>query len=101
MHSSRSTRRVETFKKEFLAELAIYKNLWRFFSKPMDKMETERDFCEMLLKEVAKSDLEFAKQLQRESDLKNASSTVEGLLTKLEENQRLLESLEAESSAKK
>ena len=67
----------------------------------MDKMETERDFCEMLLKEVAKSDLEFAKQLQRELDLKDASSTVEGLLTKLEENQRLLESLEAESSAKK
>jgi hypothetical protein len=48
----------------------------------MDKMETERDFCEMLLKEVAKSDLEFAKQLQRESDLKDASSTVEGLRLK-------------------
>jgi hypothetical protein len=89
------------FKREFLAELAIFKNLWRFFSKPMDKMETERDFCKMLLKEVAKSgDMEFVRQLQRELDLKDASPSVEGLLTKLEENQRLLESLEAESPAK-
>ncbi len=64
-------------------------------------METKRDFCEVLLKEVAKSgDVEFAKQLQRELESKDASPTVEGLLTKLEENQRLLESLEAESPSK-
>jgi hypothetical protein len=43
------------FKREFLAELAMYKNLWRLFTKPMDKMEAKRDFCEMLRKEVAKS----------------------------------------------
>jgi hypothetical protein len=45
-------------------------------------------------------DLEFAKQPLRDLDLKDTSLTVEGLFTKLEENLRLLECLEAESPAK-
>ena len=44
--------------------------------------------------------MEFAKQQVRELELKESSLTVEGMLTKLEDNQRLLESLEAESPAK-
>ncbi len=53
-------------------------------------METERNFCEVLLKEVGERDLEFAKQLQRELEAKDASLTVEVLLAKLKKNQSLL-----------
>jgi hypothetical protein len=54
----------------------------------MDKMEPERDFCEVLVKEIGEHDLEFAKQLQMELEPKDASLTVE-VLTNLEENQSL------------
>ena len=94
------SRDLALYKREFLAELAIYKNLCRFFSRPTDTIETDRKFCEVMLKEIVKTDVEFAKQQLRELELKESSLTVEGLLTKLEDNQRLLESLEAESPAK-
>ena len=53
-----------------------------------------------MLKEMVKTDVEFAKQQLRESELKDSSLTVEGLFTKLEDNQRLEECLEAEPPVK-
>jgi hypothetical protein len=96
------SRDLALYKREFLAELAIYKNLCRFFSRPTDTIETDRKFCEVMLKEIVKTDVEFAKQQLRELELKDSSLTVEGLPTnlKLEDNQRLLESLDAESPTK-
>ncbi len=87
------------FKKEVHTELAVYNSLWRFFSKPSHKRETDRNFCEMLLKEVAQAHKTLAIQLVRELEIKELTLTMELLLIRLEENQRLIESLEIESLA--
>ena len=87
------------FKREVHTELAVYDSLWRFYSKPSDKRETDRNFCDMLLKEVAQADRMLGMQLARELEMKESALTMELLLVKLEENQRLIESLEIESSA--
>ncbi len=59
----------------------------------------EHEFCEMLLKEVAKTSLEIAKQLRKELEATESPLTMEELLVRLEENERLMESLEVESTA--
>ena len=63
---------------------------------------TDRDNCEMIIKEVALLDFEFAKQLQRQLHVKDSSFDMETLLVALEDNQRLAESLKIapESRAK-
>ncbi len=63
------------------------------YSKTSDKRETDRNFCEMLLKEVAQADRTLAMQLARELETKESTFTMELLLIKLEEIQRLTESL--------
>ncbi len=50
------------FQREVHTELAVYNSLWRFYSKTSDKRETDRNFCEMLLKEVAQADKMLAMQ---------------------------------------
>ena len=89
------------FKREHLGEIAIYDKLWMYYSTSVDTRETEHEFCEMLLKEVAKSiDLQLAMQLLRNLESSESSLTMEELLNKLEENQRLMESLAVVSPAK-
>jgi hypothetical protein len=70
-----------------------------FYSSPVDKRDTEHEFCEMLLKEVAKTSLELAKQLRKQLEATESPLTMEELLVRLEENERLMESLEVESTA--
>jgi hypothetical protein len=50
----------------------------------------------MLLKEVAKTSLELAKQLRKQLEATESPLTMEELLVRLEENERLIESLEVE-----
>jgi hypothetical protein len=89
------------FKREHLGEMAIYDKLWTYYSTSVDKRETEHEFCETLLMEVAKSiDLQLAMQLRRNLESSESTLTMEELLIKLEENQRLMESLAVSSSAK-
>ncbi len=45
----------------------------------MDKRDTKRKFCEMLLKEVAKTTLELAKQLRRQLEAAESPLTMEEL----------------------
>ncbi len=78
-----SARDLTKFKMEHEGEIAFYEKLWMFCSSPGDKRDTELKFCEMLLKEVAKT------------------SAMEELLIRLEENERLMESLEVDSTATK
>ena len=67
----------------------------------MDKRETEHEFGEMLLIEVAWSiDLQLAMQLLRNLELSESTLTMEELLIKLEENQRSMERLTVASPAK-
>jgi hypothetical protein len=63
------------FKREHLGEIAIYYKLWTYYSTSVDKRETEHEFCETLLMEVAKSiDLQLAMQLRR--NLESSESTL-------------------------
>ncbi len=70
-----------------------------FFSSPVDKRDTEHEFCEMLLKEVTKTSLELAKQLRKQLEATESPLTMEELLVRLEGNELLMESLEVESTA--
>ena len=88
------------FKREHLGEIAIYDKLWMYYSTTVDKRETDHEFCEMLLIEVAKFDLTLAMQLRRNLESSDSILTMEELLIKLEENQRLMESLAVLSPAK-
>ncbi len=54
-----SVRDLTKFKREHQEEIAIYEKLWMFYSSPVDKRDTEHEFCEMLLKEVAKTSLDL------------------------------------------
>ena len=56
------------------------------YSKTSDKRETDRNFCDMLLKEVAQADRTLWMQLARELEMKESALTMEFLLVKLEEN---------------
>ena len=94
-----SARDLTKFKREHQGEIAIYEKLWMFYSSPVDKRDTEHEFCEMLLKEVAKTSLELAKQLRKQLEATESPLTMEELLVRLEENERLMESLEVESTA--
>ncbi len=69
------------------------------YSSPADKGDTEHEFCEMLLKEVAKTSLELAKQLRKQLEATESPLTMEELLVRLEEDEPLMESLEVESTA--
>jgi hypothetical protein len=40
-----------TFKKNILTEWSVYDSLWQYFSTPSQKRMTERDKCELLLKQ--------------------------------------------------
>jgi hypothetical protein len=51
------------------------------------------------LKEVAKTSLELTKQLRKQLEATESSLTMEELLVRLEENERLMESLEVKSTA--
>ena len=82
-----------SFRREVITKLAVYDSLWRFYSKPSDKRETDRNFCKMLLKEVAQVDRRLAVQLFQELEMKDSTMTMETILIKLEENQHLIESL--------
>jgi hypothetical protein len=46
-----------TFKKNVLTEWTVYDSVWQYFSTPSHKRLTERDKCELLLKHVAKDEL--------------------------------------------
>jgi hypothetical protein len=85
------------FRKNVRTELAVYDSVWRYYSTKSDKRLTDRDNCEMLIKEVGSVDFPFAKQLQRELQGKDSLFDMEMLLGALEENQRLVESLKTES----
>jgi hypothetical protein len=55
----------------------------------------------MLLKEVAKINLEIAKQLRQLLEATESPLAMEDLQIRLEENERLIESLEVDSTATK
>ena len=86
-----------TFHKNVMTEWTVYDSVWQYFSTPSNKRLTERDKCELLLKYVAKEDSAFAVQQQRELQKKGSTYTLEELLRALEEQHRLLESLQIES----
>ena len=88
------------FKRTVLAEIAIHESLWRYNSKPSDKKHTENDFCEMLLRSVAKVDSLHARELGRQLEAPDSRLRMETVLVELEENQKILERLEIESPAK-
>ncbi len=77
--------------------------MWRYNSTYSENRPTDRDICEMLIKEVTNNDSHFAKHTQQlELQKKDSMFDMEVLLVALEENQRLAEGLktEAESPAK-
>ncbi len=97
---SQSTHDLAKFKREVLSEITVYDSLWRYYSKPSDKREADRDFCEGLLKKVASHDQMCARQLRQELDVKDRPMSMETMLNRLEDNQKLIESLDIESPAK-
>ncbi len=88
------------FKRTVLAETAIHESLWRYNSKPSDKKYTVHDFCEMLLRSVAKVDTPHARELGRQLEAPDSRLRMETVLVEFEENQKILELLEIESPAK-
>jgi hypothetical protein len=69
-------------------------------SKLSDKKHTDNDFCEMLLRSVAKVDSLHARELGRQLEAPNSRLSMKTVLVELEENQKILERLEIESPAK-
>jgi hypothetical protein len=65
----------------------------------VDKRDTEHEFGKMLLKEIAITSLELANQLCEQLEATEFPLTMEQLLVRLEENERLMEILEVESTA--
>jgi hypothetical protein len=53
---SQSTHDLAKFKREVLSKITVYDSMWIYFSKPSDKRDTDRDFCEALLKKVVSHD---------------------------------------------
>jgi hypothetical protein len=88
------------FKRTVLAEIANHESLWRYNSKPLDKKYTDNDFCEMLLRSVAKVDSLHSRELGRQLEAPDSHLHMETVLAELEENQKILERLEIESPAK-
>jgi hypothetical protein len=88
------------FKRTVPAEKAIHESLWRYNSKPSDKKYTDHDFCEMLLRSVAKVDTPHARKLGRQLEAPDSRLRMETVLVELENNQKILERLEIESPAK-
>jgi hypothetical protein len=72
-----------------------------FYYSPLGKLDTEHELCEMLFKEVAKTRLELAKQLRKQLVATELPLTMEEPLIRLEENERLMESLEVNLTATK
>ncbi len=88
------------FKRTVLSEIVIHESLWRYNSKSSDKIYTDHDFCEMLLRSVAKVDTPHAHELGRQLEAPDSRLRMEIVLVELEENQEILERLEIESPAK-
>jgi hypothetical protein len=97
---SQSTHDLTKFKREVLSVITVYDSLWRYFSKPSDKQDTDHDFCEVLLKKVASQDQKCARQLRQELDVKDRPMSMETMFNRLEDNQKLIESLDIDSPAK-
>ncbi len=72
-----STHDIAKFKREVLSEITVYDSLWRHFSKPSDERDTDRDFCEALLKKVALHDQMCARQFRQELDVKDRPMSME------------------------
>ncbi len=77
---SQSTHYLATFKRKVLSEITDYNSLWRYFSKPSDKRDTDSDFCDALLKKVASQDQMCARQLMDELDVKDRPMSMETML---------------------
>ncbi len=60
---SQSTYDLAKFKREALAEITVHDSLWRYYSKLSNKRDTNRDFCEDLLKKVAFHDRLWMKNI--------------------------------------
>ncbi len=95
---SQSTNDLAKFKREVLSEITVYYSLWRYFSKPSDKRDTDSDFCEALLQKVVSHDQMCARKLRQE--LKDRPMSIKTMSNRLEDNQKLIESLDIESPAK-
>ena len=89
------------YKKILLTEVAIYVKIGRWFNRKQDTMQTDYDLCQMLLKEVylLPEQKHLAVELRRDTDRRISPLSLEEVLTKLEENRRLQESLGEESRA--
>ncbi len=84
-----------------LPEITVNDSPWRYFSKWSGKRDTDRDFFEALLKNEASHDQTCARQLrQQELDVKDRPMSMETILNRLEDNQKLIERLDIESPAK-
>ncbi len=95
---SQSTNDLAKFKRGVLSEITVYDSLWRYFSEPSDKRDTDRDFCAALLKKVVLHDQMCARQLRQE--LKDRPMSIQTMSNRLEDNQKLIEVLDIESPAK-
>jgi hypothetical protein len=91
---------LSNIKQTDLAEIAIHESLWRYISKSSDKKYTDHDFCEMLLRSVAKVDTPHAGVLGRQLEAPDSRLRMETVLVELEENQKILERFVIKSPAK-
>jgi hypothetical protein len=62
--------------------------------RPSDKKQTDHDFCEMILRSVARVDTSHAREMRRQLEASDSRLRMDTVLVELEDNQKILESLE-------